>query len=306
MLFNPPRAKVLVTLLLAMLFLVLPAGSSAKSKAIVDLTLEGNKRVTSIELHKWTTHVEGGDKTTVAFAKEVQAVLLQRYRESGYPYVRVWTQIKKGGQDVTVSIDEGEIHRIVLVGVDALDGVFYRVDLHLPDRVFHTPTYNEALDVLRRKYKLPGIYGEVRNNPLRMTRNTFGESITERELIVTVVKKQRFGWGFNLAFNPRWGILPGVSTRSRSTFLRGDTLTTQARIAIPYREYLIQEEPEVQWVHGLVAADYLFPFWGQTRLAPGLEVKSELSRYSREDLDVRFVLTSRTESFFRLEFVPTP
>lgn len=300
-LFNKPNAMLLlgvVTILLS--GLERPAFATG-----IELTFTGNRIIETPKLEKWVQFASGPRPLTPQLIERVVERLEKRYHERGFAYARVWCRKGDNGQTIEVAVDEGVLHRIAIIGVDAVDSILYRVDLTFPKSVFQQKLFDKALNELRDKYSLSGIYGEVRTNHQQQTRNAFGDAISQRELVVNILRTESFGWGLNVAFNPQWGLLPGVRTKHRSVFLENDRFSTQTRIAIPYREYIVQEEPTFQWVHGVLSGEYLFPFFGDVNIAPGLDMRTELSRYSREDLGARFLLTSRTDSYANISYIPS-
>ena len=277
------------------------AVSNATSKTVFDI--QGTRVLPGSQIEEWlesdSIPHSASDSVLLSYIADY---LESRLQEEGFTHARVWT--RKKGKNVQVYVDEGRIHQTAIIGVGAVDAVFYRVDLRFPQDIFQQSLFDDALSRMQEKYALAGIYGEVRTSTRRV-RMPFGEEVPEQELVVQVVRNEPFGWGFNIEFSPQWGLLPGVSTRHSGVMLNKDLLRSEIRIAIPYREYIVQENPTFQWVHGRGALRYRFPYWGAIKLAPGLDAVTSLSKFSRSDTADSSLLTSRTESHITAEYAVT-
>jgi len=104
---------------------------------------------------------------------------------------------------------------------------------------------------------------------------------------VYVVSREFLGWSFDVSVSATWGVVPSLSFEHGGLLLDDDRLSTRFELALPYRQYVFEQEAHLQWVHGGFEAAYRLPRRMRGWLAPRLATSLFLSRYDRLDLDIK-------------------
>ena len=220
------------------------------------------------------------------------------YREAGYQQVRSWIlrptsaaeEGAKDGVEWELQLDEGRMDSITFVGADTLRTLIFRVELFLPNNIFHRETLSESLSRIRKKYNLRS--ASYRVYPLRPpVAGPDGRPMLRRELRIYLLTQESFGWGVGLSLSSTYGLVPRLSLAKGGLLLKQDRLAARLGVALPYRQYLFSESPQFTWVHGFAALDYRLSRL-RARFTPRLAGRAELSRLRRSDLGLdRFLLT---------------
>ena len=226
------------------------------------------------------------------------------YKKRGYLYVRAWARVEDDGR-VAIEVDEGRMHGVVFVGAGAVRALLFRVDLHLPQRVFHRATLQAALDDLQSRHRLQNIYYRVTENGETAT-PALGVVVPQRILHIYVVTRESFGWDLEVELGSTWGLLVGVGFRHRDLVFEDDRFRADLDVAVPYRRYLFDAEPSFQWVHGRLGVAYRSPAFAGGRIAAFLEGATAVSRYERSDLGLERFLTVRTPATLGLALLFPP
>ena len=221
--------------------------------------------------------------------------IVQAYHANDYDYARAWFSLEDK-KLVWIYVDPGHMH-VSFVGVGGVGAALFRLSLNLPSNVFHKPTVEHALRELKEKYGLVNITYKVRD--LGESQITpFGPMVPDRILQIYVVSREFLGWSLDVSVSAAWGVVPAVSYHRASVLLDDDRLFTRVEFALPYRQYLTEEEPRLRWVHGGFDAAYRLPRRLQGRLALRLETSLYLSQFDRPDLSIK------TYDFLRSTTVP--
>jgi hypothetical protein len=233
------------------------------------------------------------DEALGQWARGATARIVAAYQSRGYTYARAWHGKKRDGTR-HIHVDEGRM-RLVFTGAGSISAFFYQVDLNLPHNVFHGPMLKKALNELRSKHDLLNVYHRVKT-PGEVKVTPFGRPVPQRVLQIYIVRRERFGWGFDISLSATWGVLPGVSFRNKSLLLDDDHFDTGVEIAFPFRRYLLDEDPKITWVHGRFEAGYRLPRWLGRRLGLRPKTYVRASRYTRVDLALEryYQLRNRT------------
>jgi hypothetical protein len=227
----------------------------------------------------------------------------QAYRARGYDYVRAWGALTDDGR-VRIEVDEGRV-QLVFHGTNVLRDVFFRVEIDLPHKIFHRPTLERTLQRFKDKYHLVNIrYRVTEDGP--HTTTALGRLERTLRLHLYVISFERIGWGFSLSLDAMWGLLPRVSYSHKSLLLKEDRLDAGLEIALPYRQFIFQQEPEFQWVHSELELDYRFPAFKRVHLAPSLDSEVAISRYFRENDNLRAYYQFHTEGFANISLQLPP
>jgi hypothetical protein len=221
--------------------------------------------------------------------------IVQAYHAADYDYARAWFSLVEKSL-IWIHVDPGRMH-VTFVGVGGVGAALFRLSLNLPSNVFHKPTVEHALQELKEKYGLVNITYRVRD--LGESQITpFGPMVPDRLLQIYVVSREFLGWSLDVSVSAAWGVVPAVSYHRAGLLLDDDRLFTRVEFALPYRQYLTEEEPRLRWVHGGFDAAYRLPRRMQGWLALRLETSLYLSQFDRPDLAIT------TYDFLRSTTVP--
>lgn len=224
--------------------------------------------------------------------------IVEMFRQRGYTAARAWGSLK-GGR-ATFFVDEGRIHRTVFVGLDAFRAIVFRVDVDLPERIFHEPTLKRAMQEIKRKYQLDNAYFRLEDSN-QMVEGPRGDSVPARLLRIYCITRESFGWGVGVSLNSSWGIVPSVHFAHKGLALEGDRIFSKLAIGFPYHRYLFDATPRFVWVHGNAELEYRFPPFFK-KLAPSIGISTSVSRYQRTDLNLDGFHLLLIEPMARIKF----
>ena len=227
----------------------------------------------------------------------------QAYRARGYDQVRAWGKLDRKGR-LLVEVDEGRVE-LVFHGENVLRNILFRVDIDLPSRVFHRATLERSLKAFKAKYNLLNVLYRVTEQGDGI-RNRLGRLVARRRLQIYFIAYEYEGWGMSLSLSSAWGILPRVKFSGNALLLKDDRLAASLEVAFPYRRFIFEQDPEFQWVHTRLEADYRFPRLGRLGLAPLLDTETAVSRYAREDPNLRSYYTYHAEGLANISLLLPP
>lgn len=215
------------------------------------------------------------------WARDAVKRIVAVYHERGYEYARAWFG-PTSDEGLRIHVDEGQT-RILFTGAGSISAFLYQVDLNLPHNVFHGPTLRHALDELKTKHGLLNVYYRVKE-PGEIKTTPFGKPVPQRVLQIYIVRREVFGWGFDISLSSTWGVLPALSFSHKGLLWGDDRFNAELEVAFPFRRYLFDKDPKATWVHGGIEASYRLPRWLDRRL--GLRPRTSLraSRYERVDI----------------------
>lgn len=261
-----------------------PSPTSGKAAPASPFALVGAKLIPPAELRALLSPFPSRiDRTTVG---QLRKRVLAHYHKRGYSSARAWV-IEQGpshrGPRFTVHIDEGKLERITFVGAGVLRTLVLQVEFYLPNKVFHAPSVDHALERCKKRYSLANAYYWVQElePPERAPDGTL---VPRRELRVYLVSRQARGWGLGIALSSTYGVVPSISFADSDAMFDGDRIELRFGVSFPYRQYLFTESPEFVWVHGFGKGTYRLPSIFAKRLQPAVEGSYEMSRLGRSDL----------------------
>jgi hypothetical protein len=227
---------------------------------------------------------------------EVSAVkrIVALYVKHGYTQARCWSRIDSDGV-IRIHVDEGVMARVVFVGVGAYRGMVYRIDLNLPGDVFNAKVLDGALAELKGRFGFSvATYSVVETEYLLPT--PLGYRAPVRELRIVVVSPERYGWGFDLSSDSIWGPVLRGRFGYGSLLLEKDLFNTELKIAVPYRRFLFDVAPQLNWVNGEWEIGYRMPPFASGHLAPQIDGAISVSHFSRLILNVHSGFVLRTSA----------
>jgi len=205
------------------------------------------------------------------------------YFKKGYRLVRGWVSRNDDGR-VCITVDEGKISRITFTGAGSIRLLMLKVDIYLPDSVYHKPTLDDAMRRIIKKYGLSNAYYRVRDLPVAIT--PFGKEVSQRMLHVYIVGRQSFGWGLDIGLNSSWGLVPAVSLAQQGLVFKDDRASVKVGVGFPYRKFLYEEQAQFEWVHGFLEGTYRPTLLASEHIEPFVEFSTTASRYRRTDIDL--------------------
>lgn len=212
-----------------------------------------------------------------AWAAEAVKRITALYARQGYTRARAWTRLAH--RRVEINVDEGRV-QLTFVGADDFRSFLFRVDFLLVGRVYHRPTVFKALAEVKAKYSLANAYHQVvEGRPLEL--NGFRQPVPRRTLKIFVIAKENFGWKPKVSVSSSWGLMFSLGYRRGDLLLADDRFAGEVEMALPYREFIFEQEPTAQWVHGGLGLTYRGPRFLDRRLAGQLDITSAVSRYVR-------------------------
>lgn len=240
-----------------------------------------------------------------AWGEDALERVLRLYREKGYAYARGW--IKRSDDDpsrLTIELDEGLMSRVVFTGTGSVRLLMLKVDVYLPGSIFHKPTLDAAMDRIIKKYGLSNAYYKVRE--LAQVVLPVGRKAAKRMLHVYIVGRQSLGWGIDIELDSTWGLVPALSVAHQGLIFKDDRAEAVVGVGFPYREFLFQEEPEFQWVHGFLSGAYRPTRLASELLEPFIEFSTTISRYRRTDIDLAAFKLFHADVLLDLRLRPAP
>lgn len=286
--------------LLFFFFLFGPSWVAAKSAPTVpSLEISGTKLIKMREVRHAIGQLPA--RPTRDWVNNALRRALGIYHERGYALARGWVKLE--GRRVRITIDEGKVNRITFVGASTVKTLLWRVELYLPEKVFHRPTLKTTLERIKSKYNLRHAYYRMHSvGPT--VKAPDGSRMLTRELRLYFLTRESFGWGVDVALSSTYGVVPSLSVAKQGALFRRDRLSGRVSVAFPYRQYLFTESPKFQWVHGQLSTSYRLPFFIK-RLAPRIDGAGAISRLQRSDLELNNFFRSRASVLLALELLAT-
>jgi len=224
------------------------------------------------------------------WAEGATARITAMYVGEGFPAARAWFALRD--DQVTIEVDEGQIHRITFVGANAIEKVIYSDNVHLLAGILYEPVLLESLRVLQETHGLRNVTYSVAEGDEYLP-NRLGFVVPERILTVYLIGEEDKGWGVGFEVEAPWGLMLRGSYDAPELLARGDHFTTRLALAFPVHQYVIEEEPKFRWIYGKYGLDYRFAPFGQGRVSPLITARASLARFQRTDLGIESVLVNQ-------------
>ena len=257
-----------------------------------------------------------------ATAKRVRATLSAFLRRAGYTLATVKTRVEDGR--IAVDVDEGQLDKMVLLGVGAWDSVRFHLELELPDEVYNRPLLDQRLDALCKRHGLlrcTATLLEVDPQP----GNPFGQVTIDRleelggglvpeqlvraarafELQVTLEQKpSHSGFWPVLDVGGQDGVKVGANGYLAELPLAGGSTELKLRVGGNFRGHLDSNGSSPVFTRATADARIRFPAYGEGRLRPALGLLADLSSGQRGDLGVDVFYQARLEVVAVADFTP--
>ena len=260
----------------------------------ISLQISGTARLSLQEVRRAAglppAKISGRERWAAGAIKRVVAA----YHERGYTRARAWARVDPLG-NVQLDVDEGRVH-LTFVGSDDFSSFLFRVDFLLVGRVYHRPTVLRALAEVKAKYGLSNAYHQVvEGRPPEL--NGFKQQVPRRTLKIFVIARETFGWKPKVSVSSSWGLTFALGYRHAELLLNDDRFAGELEMALPYREFIFEQEPTPQWVHGGLGLTYRLPRFLKKRLAVQLDINSAVSRYVRSESLAQSYLSFKVDVF---------
>ena len=259
---------------------------------------------------------------TTAAARRVRARLSDFLRRAGYTLATVKVQVEEGR--IAVDVDEGQLDKIVLLGVGAWDSVRFHLELELPDDVYNRPLLDQRLDALCKRHRLlrctatlieldpqPGNpFGQVTIDSLEelgggLVPEALFRAARAYELQVTLEQQpQHSGFWPVLDVGGQDGVKIGANGFLSDLPLTGGSTDLKLRVGGNFRGHLDSNGSGPVFTRATAEARIRFPAYGEGRLRPALGLLADLSSGQRGDLGVDVFYQARLEVVAAADFTP--
>ena len=234
-----------------------------------------------------------------AWGAGAAARIVAAYATRGYSYARAWSKVGPDGS-VLIDVDEGRMSGIVFVGASPDQAILFRVDVALPDDVFHLPTLEHGLDEIKTKYNLVSVDWAVVDRE-ELIPNRLDQPVPLRSLRVNIARENQYGWRIAAELDPTFGLVPRGGYTHSSLLMDGDKLGVSLAVGVPWRRYLLDAEPKFTWVHGELLAAYTTVPFADGRLSASYEAAGAVSRFDRVDLGLATYFAARWSTYLNLQ-----
>ncbi len=268
--------------------------SASQPTATSSLIITGTSRLSQREVRQVAGQPPAARHLRAAWARGARQRVVRRYHRGGYTRARAWTRVDDKG-NVRLDVDEGRVV-LTFVGADDFSSFLFRVDFLLVGRIYHRPTVLRALAEVKDKYSLSNAYHRVVEGKPPVL-NGFKEQVPGRTLKIFVIAAETFGWKPKVSVSSSWGLTFAMGYRHGDLLFSDDRFFGELEMALPYREFIFEQEPTAQWVHGGLGLTYRLPRFLNRRLAVQLDVTNAVSRYVRSEELGQSYLSFRVDVF---------
>lgn len=311
------RSLFLVWLALAGVFVGSLPRLALAGSGFEDVRVEGNvalpETVYQTILARTATIAPAGSPLEKA---QKAAELIQTFlEEAGYELATATGTVTEDGQP-TVALEEGQLDRILFIGVGGGTALGFQLSLDLPGRVFNREQVEKELDRLVREsgvqsatYEIVPTQSRARgllnvNVPKKVATVTLLREATPFELRVYVEQKAwtpGFQWG--LGFSPPDGISVDASWRFADVFLLDDRLTVDGGLSVDVFELADEPEDRLGLTRAAVEAQWFTPPLGADWLRLHLDLGAKVLGRDREDIFVDTYLFSPLAASANVGFI---
>lgn len=238
----------------------------------------------------------GGQSAMNRWIRSIAARVEDDYRALGYRYVSVVGHIEDGVP--TLDVDEGRIHHVAFVGASFYERLVFLDEMRLPRSVFRRDLVEARIEALQDKYNLRAIDWEVRESTRRYA-DPWGHPRPQRVLYVYIGGDgtgARTGFRFDVALESVRGMVATVGWDRRPVFGDDDYLGTSVSVALPYRQFAVEESPKFRWVYGDIELEYRAPTLGLSPIAPTTRGTASVTRLSRNAIGIDRVYVLRVDA----------
>lgn len=261
-------------------------------------------------------------KATPELARRLAGRLATFLREAGYELATVRTQVVDG--QIAITVDEGQLDKVILIGVGADTKIRFRLELNLPQEVFNRPQLEQELPRLARRYRLLSWSYELW--PTAQLEEPRGLQLGDVESLSALpffhggrayelrIFASTDGWGQGFAPELNTGGVAGLEAggrfRWRDLLLAGDRVEARVRAGVNLRSHLVEPGSRPVLTHLLAEVRYFGPpFWagaGPQGLRPAVTTKGELWTLQRQDLGLEDYAVGTAEAAAGIGAHPAP
>lgn len=278
------------------------ASSSGRSRSIVEL--RGNE-VLSEGVYLAILDLPDGTPVSDATADRVERRLRDFLLRSGYELSTV-DAVARAGR-IVVTIDEGHLDKVIMLGQGAFQTLRLKLELSLPNGVFNRPLLERQLAELAERHQLEtvrwslvpvahvehvgpqlGELGKIQDIPILPRAHPY-------ELHISVSTRDwTDGFSPELRIDSTEGLGLGARWRRRAVVLDGDRFSVLGRVAGSLRDAIDERSTELVLSRAIAEARWFTPPLVGESLRSFLALRTELLNRQRGDLGL--------ESFYYAPF----
>lgn len=264
-------------------------------------------------LARTSTAAPAGDPLQTA---EVAADLVQNFlEEAGYELAVTTATVSETGAP-TVVVDEGQLDRILFIGVGGGTAIGFALSLELPGRVFNRAQIEKELERLVRESGVQSATYEIVpattrgrgllnvNVPRKLATVTLLRTARDYELRIYVEQQAwspGFEWG--LGFSPPDGVSVDATWRFADVFLAEDRLTLAGGLSIDVLELADEPTDRFGLTRAVVEAQWYTPPLGADWLRVHLDLSARTLGRDREDIFIDSYLFSPLAASANVGFI---
>lgn len=237
--------------------------------------------------------------TSALATADKAAELIEDFLEEATYELAVATGTVTADGGPKVLVDEGQLDRIIFIGVGGGTAIGFALSLDLPGRVFNRNQIERELDRLVRESGVQTATYEVVpaqergrgildvDVPSKIATVTLLREAQQYELRIYVEQRAwapGFEWG--LGFSPPDGVSVDGTWRFADTFLLNDRLTVRSGLSIDVFELADEPEDRLGLTRAAVEAQWFTPPLGADWLRLHLDLSAKTLGRDREDLFV--------------------
>ncbi|MCK6550162.1 hypothetical protein L6R52_30285 [Myxococcota bacterium] len=315
--YSSPRARggaatgPVALVALAALVVAVPTHAAPAQRSIVEL--RGNE-VLSEGVYLAVLDLAEGTPVTDAVADRIEDRLRDFLRRAGYDLATV-DAVARAGR-IVVTIDEGHLDKVIMLGQGAFETLRLKLELSLPYGVFNRPLLERQLAELAERHQLRSVrwelvpvehvehvgpqlqeLGRIQDIPILPRAHPY-------ELHIEVASRDwSDGLSPELRIDSTEGLGLGVRWRRRELLLERDRFSILGRVAGNLRGSIDERSTELVLSRAIVEARWFTPPLVGQRLRSFVALRGDLLNRQREDLGLESFFFAPIDLSLNLELV---
>ena len=291
---------------LAALAVGAPSAPARAADRFEDVEIEGNLALpeTVYRTVLARTATTAGGRSPLETARTAAEILQAFLEEATYELAVATATVTPDGTP-KVLLDEGQLDRILFIGVGGGTAIGFAMSLDLPGRVFNrnqveseltrlvreSGVRNATYEVVRAEQRSGGLLDV--NVPTKIATVTWLREAQTHELRIYVEQRAwapGFEWG--LGFSPPDGVSVDGTWRFADTLLSDDRLTLRSGLSIDVFELADEPEDRLGLTRAAIEAQWFTPPLGADWLRLHVDLSTKILGRDREDIFVDSYLFS--------------